>query len=132
MTAIEDFLIPGLRGRCRVVTTPFFPEIGTRLDLTARHAATLVVAGPHGTGKKVALMHAVLDQPLPYAYVRLPAQPSDKDVVRALYREVLQDRDCYDLRDMQDDLVDTLNSQRQIVVIADAQELTSRAASQLQ
>jgi ABC-type Mn2+/Zn2+ transport system ATPase subunit len=78
VTTIQDFVLPGLRDRCHVATTAQFAEIATRLDLTARHAATMVVAGPNGTGKKVALMHAVLDQPLPFAYVRLRPSPATR------------------------------------------------------
>jgi hypothetical protein len=49
-----------------------------------------------------------------------------------LIEAVLRTRDDYDLRSMQDDLIEGLNRQPHILVIDQAQELTTKAASQLQ
>lgn len=122
----------GLRGRVTIVPHPVAGELQTRLAVTTRNAATMVVAGHRGTGRRIALATALAAQPLPYLFVDMPAAPTENRLLAVLGEAILGNRDDYDLRDMQDDLVDALARQSSILVITESQELTTKAASQLQ
>lgn len=132
MTALDQYLPRGLRGVATVVPHPATPEIRARVAFTARDGGTMVVAGPRGTGKRIALAAALAGQPLPYQFVTMPPAPSEHRLMSVLITEILGDREDYELRDMQDDLVDALGRESSILVIDQAQELSTKAASQLQ
>ncbi|MFC6238021.1 AAA family ATPase [Longivirga aurantiaca] len=132
MNALDRYLPVGLRGVATVVPHPATTEIRARLGFTARHGGTMVVAGPRGAGKRIALAAALSDQQHPYSFVAMPPAPSENKLMAVLIDAVLGDRDEYELRDMQDDLVDALGHESSILVIDQAQELTTKAASQLQ
>lgn len=132
MSSLDQYLPVGLRGVASVVQHPATTEIRARLGFTTRHAGTMVVAGPRGAGKRIALAAALGGQGLPYQFVTMPPAPSENRLMAALVDVVLGGREDYELRDMQDDLVDALNRESGILVIDHAHELTTKAASQLQ
>lgn len=132
MSGLEDSLPVGLRGIASIAPHPATPEIQSRLRFTVSNAGTMVVAGPRGSGKGVALKAALQAQSLPFTIVTMPPAPSENRLMSLLVDAVLGDREDYDLRDMQDDLVETLSKESSILVIDQAQELTTKAASQLQ
>ena len=124
--------LAGLETEASLVHTPLFDDIATKLSFTVAHHGTMLVTGEHGTGKRVALLSTLAQQKLPYHYVTPSfAAPSEKEVIRDLYQAIHADRDEFALRDMQDDLVDTLSGQPRIIVFTAADELSSKAASQL-
>jgi DNA transposition AAA+ family ATPase len=114
-----------------IVPTPVFTTLAQRLDFATTQAAILAVYGPYGSGKTAAVRAALASQPHPHVFTTLPPGPSDKDIVRLLYTEVLKENDTFDLRDMQDALVDTLRDRSVIIALDDADELTAKSASQL-
>lgn len=132
MNPLDQYLPVGLRGVASVVPHPATPELRARLGFTTRHAGTMVVAGPRGTGKRIALAAALAGQPLPYQFVTMPPAPSENKLMGVLIDAVLSTRDDYELRDMQDDLIDALGRESSILIIDQAHELTTKAASQLQ
>lgn len=132
MNLLDQYLPRGLQGVAAIVPHPSTPEIRARLGFTTRNAGTMVVAGPRGSGKRIALAAALASQHLPYQLVPMPPAPSENRLMSVLTGAVLGDRDDYELRDMQDDLVEALGRESSILVIDQAQELTTKAASQLQ
>lgn len=129
---MSALLLPGLDGEARIVRTRVFTTIADRLAFTIAHHGTLVVAGHHGTGKRLATLTCLAEQPLPHVVVPLTPAPTDHQIVRLLHQAIHHDRDGSDLAAMQDDLADTLAEQPRIVVIDHADELTVKAAGQLQ
>lgn len=129
---LETYLTPGLRGIATVVPHPATPEIRARLGFITRRGGTLVIAGHRGTGKRIALAAALIGQHLPYVFVDLPPSPTENRLMAVLADAILDSRHDYELRDMQDDLVETLGRESSILVITESQELTTKAASQLQ
>jgi hypothetical protein len=128
---VTSLLAPGLEGEATIVRTAVFAQVADRLAFTIAHRATMVVAGEHGTGKRVALLTCLAAQPVPYLVVPVPPAPSPKDMVRLLYGAVHQNRDVFALRDMQDELTDTLCGEPLVIVIDGAHRLTAQAAGQL-
>jgi DNA transposition AAA+ family ATPase len=124
--------LPGLEDEATIVPTPAFGEVRDRLAFATRHRATMLVAGARGTGKRVALLTALDQQPLPYLVVDTPPAASPTEITRVLHQAVHQDRDVLDLREMQDELVDTLRDRECVLAIAHAEELSAKAAGQLQ
>lgn len=128
---MNTLLLNGLRDEAAIVRTASFELIAERLRFTTSLHATMVVSGPHGTGKRLALLTCLAEQALPYVVAPLPPTPSDKDLTRLLYEAIHSNRDNFDLHSMQDELVDTLSEQPRIIVIDRTENLTTRAAGQL-
>lgn len=132
MNPLDDLLPLGLQGLAHVAPHPAAPELRIRLAQTARAAGTMVVAGPRGSGKRIALTTALQGSGRPYTFVTMPPAPSENRLMAELREAILGDREDYELRDMQDDIITALNQQASILIIGQAQELTTKSASALQ
>lgn len=132
MNHLDELLIPGLQGIANVAAHPATPALRARLTNTARNSGTMVVAGPRGSGKRIAIAASLDGFQQPHRFVTMPPAPSENRLMAELREAILGDREEYELRDMQDDLIATLNQDRSILIINQAQELTTKAASALQ
>ncbi len=128
---MNTLMLRGLETEAATVRTPAFDDIATQLRFASAFHGTMVVAGEHGTGKRFALMTCLSEQPVPWHTLVMPPTVSAKDMIRLLYEAVHEQDDVFALRDMQDDLVETLSGAPRIVVIDGADQLTSQAAEQL-
>ncbi len=128
---MNPLMLPTLENEAALIRTDTFHAITTRLPFVTALHATLVVAGAHGTGKRLALMTCLNEQSTPYDVVTMPPTATAKDMVTLLYEAVHHNRDAFALRDMQDDLAETLSGPPRIIVIDGADQLSSQAAEQL-
>lgn len=128
---VNTLMLRGLEAEANTVRTATFDEITAQLRFATTFGATMVVAGDHGTGKRFATLTCLAEQPLPHDVITLPPAVSAKDMVRLLYEAVHHEDDVFALRDMQDELLTTLSEQPRVIVIDNADQLTSQAAEQL-
>ncbi|GAA1243204.1 ATP-binding protein [Oryzihumus leptocrescens] len=128
---MNHLMLRGLEDEAHTVRTPAFTDITTQLAFAKTFHGTMVVAGEHGTGKRFALMTCLGEQDLPFHLVTMPPAVSAKDMVRLLYEAVHDEDDVFALRDMQDELIETLSGTPRIIVIDGAEQLTAAAAEQL-
>lgn len=128
---MNPLLLAGLQNEATIVRTPSFAHITAQLAYATAHHAIMVVAGEHGTGKRLALLTCLTEQTLPHHVVPLPPSPSAKDMIRLLYEAVHAEDDVFALRDMQDALDETLSGSPRIIVVDRAHRLTAQAAEQL-
>lgn len=124
-------MLPGLETEANPVRTPVFSEIADQLQFAGTFHGAMVVAGDHGTGKRFALVTVLSEQALPFHRVRVPPAASPKDLVRLMYEAVHQEDDVFALRDMQDELIETLSGTPRIIVIDGADQLSGQGAEQL-
>ncbi|WP_056920589.1 ATP-binding protein [Phycicoccus sp. Soil802] len=124
-------MLAGLEIEANPVRTPVFTQIADQLRFATTFHGAMVVAGDHGTGKRFALATVLSEQELPAHQVVVPPAASPKDLVRLMYEAVHQEDDVFALRDMQDELIDTLSGVPRILVIDGADQLTGQGAEQL-
>jgi hypothetical protein len=124
-------MLPGLETEANTVRTRYFAQITAQLHFTTTFHGTMVVAGADGAGKRFPLMTCLQEQPLPHHVVVLPATVSAKDMVQLIYEAVHANDDVFALRDMQDELIETLSGEPRIIVIDGVDRLSQQAADQL-
>src|SRR5689334_12612101 len=110
-------MLAGLETEANPVRTPVFEQIAEQLAFACAFHGAMVVAGDHGTGKRFALLTVLSEQGLPFHRVIVPPAATPKDIVRLMYEAVHQEDDVFALRDMQDDLIETLSGTPRIIVI---------------
>lgn len=124
-------LLRGLDEHTEIVPTAAFETIRDRLDYAIALRGVMAVSGPHGCGKRVALMSTLAALDVPHVAVRLKQGSSAPEVVQQLYAAVHKDRDVYDRRRMEDDLVHTFTGRTGVLVVDDAHHLTTPGAAEL-
>lgn len=127
--ALRSAVLHGLT-HSRVVRTPALIDIEQAARFVVPRAETLLVHGPQGTGKNVAVEAYLAGQPLPVTRLLLPPGQSSKDIARWLYHELIG-VDQLPERSLQDDLTRILAPQQRIVVVRHVERLTKEAAHQL-
>jgi hypothetical protein len=124
--------LPGLADEAALVPLPVFDTIRDHLGFTTTHHGTLLVAGEHGTGKRVATLTVLDEQDIPVLALDTPPAATPTELTRALHQALHTDRDTLDLREMQDEIVETLHGRPGIIAFTHAEDLSHKAAAQLQ
>lgn len=113
-----------------VVELPPVRRIAAALQLAATYGQSVVVHGPHGTGKYTSVKMALSRTAFDVVDVDLEPAMSSKMVVRRLHTALVGHDDVSE-RDLQDDVVEALTDAPRVVVIRHADRLTREAAAQL-
>lgn len=132
MTRTPNLLmLPGLESEANVARTRLFDDITEQLAFATTVRAVMVVAGDTGTGKRLAVRTCLQEQAMPVHDVTLPPGATSKDMTRLLYEAVHAEDEVFALRDMQDELVQTLSGPPRIILVDRADLLTAQASEQL-
>lgn len=122
------------RNQVEIVATPATEIVQQSLRFVIEDAGIALVHGAVGIGKRTAVDLALRDEPLAVTKIDLPVSYTAKELVRWLHGLISAPNDLDDLpiRDLQDDLVQMLNTHPRVVVVRNVERLSREAAAHLQ
>lgn len=115
----------------RFARTRYTARVQGAVAVALQHAEICAVTGPLASGRRTAVRHALEGQGSQVHWLPCPASYSTRDLLADLHRLVIGSPDELTQRQIQDDLLDTLNCGPRTVVISNAERLTLEASGQL-